>query len=230
MITVATLYQFTPLTDLQALRDRMTGICADAGLKGTLILAEEGINGTIAGDAAGMAAVLAAIRTLPGCGDVRVRMTEAEQVPFGRMKVKVKREIVTMGVPGTDPQARTGRHVEARDWAALIAQDDVVLIDTRNRYEVAEGTFAGAVNPDTASFREFPAWWRQNRDRFAGRRIAMFCTGGIRCEKATSLALAEGADEVFHLKGGILSYLDAAPPGDTLWHGRCFVFDEREAE
>jgi UPF0176 protein len=230
MVTVATLYQFTSLTDLQALRDRLGGICLAAGVKGTLILAEEGINGTIAGTDAGTGAVLAAIRALPGCGDVRVRLTEADGVPFGRMKVKVKRETVTMGVPGTDPLARTGQHVEARDWAALIAQPDVVLIDTRNRYEVVEGTFAGALNPDTESFREFPAWWRQNRDRFAGRRVAMFCTGGIRCEKATSLALAEGAAEVFHLKGGILSYLDAAPPGDTMWQGRCFVFDEREAE
>jgi UPF0176 protein len=151
----------------------------------------------------------------------------AEAQPFGRMKVKLKREIVTMGVPDVDPKAAVGHYVQPQDWNALIAAPDVAVIDTRNDYEVSLGTFAGAVDPDTRSFRDFPKWWEANRERFQGKRIAMFCTGGIRCEKSTNYLISQGVQEVFHLKGGILKYLEEVPAEDSLWQGECYVFDGR---
>lgn len=228
-VTVAALYRFTPFANPQALRAALLAVCEGAGIKGTLLLAREGINGTIAGDDAALASVLGAIRALPGCADCDVKFSTAPEMPFHRMKVRVKREIVTMGQPDIDPALSAGHYVDPHDWNALIADPDTLVIDTRNDYEVAAGTFAGAVDPHTPSFRDFPAWFRAHRDELlAGKkRVAMFCTGGIRCEKSTSFLRAEGVDEVYHLKGGILKYLEQVPETASLWQGECFVFDER---
>ncbi|MEI4473126.1 oxygen-dependent tRNA uridine(34) hydroxylase TrhO [Frigidibacter sp. MR17.24] len=227
MLTVAALYRFTPFPDPAALRAPLLAACEAAEVRGTLLIAPEGINGTIAGTRAGIDAALAAIRALPGCAAIDWKESSAPTMPFGRMKVRLKREIVTMGQPHVDPAAGTGRYVAPTDWNALISAPDVVTIDTRNGYEVAIGSFEGAVDPGTDSFGDFPAWWAANRDRFAGKRIAMFCTGGIRCEKSTNYLLGEGVPEVFHLQGGILKYLEEVPQAESLWQGECFVFDDR---
>ena len=227
MLIVAALYHFTRFEDPAALRAPLLSVCESAGVRGTLLLAPEGINGTIAGTREGIDLVLAHIRAMPGCAGLVWKESSAAAMPFGRMKLRLKREIVTMGVPGTDPTAHVGRYVAPADWNALISDPDVAVIDTRNDYEVAIGTFRGAVDPGTRSFRDFPAWWRDNAHRFAGKRIAMFCTGGIRCEKSTNFLLGEGVAEVFHLQGGILKYLEEVPEQDSLWDGACFVFDQR---
>ncbi|WP_226779840.1 rhodanese-related sulfurtransferase [Oceaniglobus trochenteri] len=227
MITIAALYQFTRFQDPDALRVPLAALCADQGIRGILLLAPEGINGTIAGSRDGIDAVLAHIRGLPGCGAMDWKESQAETQPFLRMKVRLKREIVTMGQPGVDPVAGTGHYVDPQDWNALIAAPDVAVIDTRNDYEVGIGTFQGAVDPQTPTFRDFPDWWAANKNRFEGKRIAMFCTGGIRCEKSTNYLMSQGVDEVFHLKGGILKYLEEVPEEDSLWQGECFVFDQR---
>lgn len=228
-IQVAALYRFTPFEDPSALREPLLAACEAVGVKGTLLLAREGINGTIAGTDNAIAAVLDHIRNLPGCADTDVKFSYAPTMPFNRMKVRLKREIVTMGEPDVDPRASVGRYVDAEDWNALISDPDTVVIDTRNDYEIAVGTFEGAVDPHTASFRDFPRWFRENREELlAGKKkVAMFCTGGIRCEKSTSFLRGEGVDEVFHLKGGILKYLETIPEAQSKWHGDCFVFDER---
>ncbi len=227
MLTVAALYHFTRFSDPEALKAPLAKCACSHGVRGTLLLAREGINGTIAGTRAGIDAVLAHIRALPGCADLEWKDSPAQTMPFGRMKVRLKREIVTMGQPDVDPTAAVGRYVEPGDWNALISAPDVAVIDTRNDYEVEIGTFTGAVDPGTKSFRDFPAWWRENAHRFHNKRIAMFCTGGIRCEKSTNFLLGEGMPEVFHLKGGILKYLEEVPEEESLWHGECFVFDKR---
>ena len=227
MITVAALYHFARLSDPGALRQPLLDLCLGHGVKGSLLLAGEGVNGTIAGSRAGIDAVLAHLRTLPGCGGLQHKESSATTMPFGRMKVRIKREIVTMGQPDVDPLAAVGHYVAPQDWNALISAPDVAVIDTRNGYEVQIGTFAGAVDPGTRSFREFPAWWQANKDRFHNKRIAMFCTGGIRCEKSTNYLLGQGVTDVFHLQGGILKYLEDVPPDASLWQGECFVFDER---
>jgi UPF0176 protein len=229
-VRVAALYRFTPFEDPAALQGPLAHACCANGVKGTLLLAREGINGTIAGSDAAIEAVLAHIRALPGCAGLDVAESRAAAMPFHRMKVRLKREIVTMGQPEIDP-LDTGRYVSPADWNALIAAPDVVLIDTRNDYEVAIGSFAGAIDPGTASFRDFPAWFRANRDALLGeeKRVAMFCTGGIRCEKATAFLKAEGVEDVYHLKGGILAYLETVPEADSRWAGDCFVFDQRVA-
>ncbi len=226
---VAALYRFTPFPDPEALRGPLLALCEAAGVKGTLLLAHEGINGTIAGSAAGIEAVLGHIRALPGCAELDVKFSHAPEMPFGRMKVRVKREIVTMGEPDIDPTLSAGHYVAPEDWNALIADPDTLVIDTRNDYEVAIGSFTGAVDPATPSFRDFPAWFRENREALleGKKKVAMFCTGGIRCEKSTSFLRAEGVEEVFHLKGGILKYLEQVPEEQSLWQGECFVFDER---
>ena len=225
--TVAALYRFTPFEDPDALRGALRDACAAHGVFGTLLLAREGINGTIAGPADGIAAVLAQIRALPGCDALEVKESRAAEMPFKRLKVRVKPEIVTMGQPGVDPRAAVGRYISPADWNALISAPDVAVIDTRNDYEVEIGSFEGAIDPGTERFRDFPAWWAENQDRLAGKRIAMFCTGGIRCEKATSWLIGQGVEEVYHLQGGILKYLEEVPEADSLWRGACFVFDER---
>ncbi len=230
MFRVCALYRFTPFADPAALKPPLLAACEAAGVRGTLLLAHEGINGTIAGPDAGIDAVLAHIRALPGCADLDVKESRAETMPFHRIKVRVKAEIVTMGEPAIDP-LDAGHYVEPADWNALIADPKTVLIDTRNDYEVAVGTFAGAVDPDTRTFREFPAWFRAHRDELLSgeKQVAMFCTGGIRCEKATAFLKAEGVEDVFHLKGGILQYLEDVPAAESTWQGECFVFDERVA-
>lgn len=230
-ICVAALYQFTPFADHAALRTPLLEQCRRHGVKGTLLLAHEGINGTIAGSDAGIAAVLAHIRGLPGCAALEAKFSRAAAMPFHRMKVRLKAEIVTMGQPGIDPLAAVGTYVAPADWNALITDPETIVIDTRNAYEVAIGTFQGAIDPQTASFRDFPAWFRARRDALLGpgkaRRVAMFCTGGIRCEKSTAFLKAEGVKEVYHLQGGILKYLEEVPEEQSLWQGECFVFDQR---
>ncbi|HRK42464.1 MAG TPA: rhodanese-related sulfurtransferase [Gemmobacter sp.] len=227
MITIAALYHFTRFPNPDALRPALQALCDDHGVRGSLLLAAEGVNGTIAGPRAGIDAVLAHLRALPGCADLEHKESFSDTMPFGRMKVKLKREIVTMGQPDIDPRARVGHYVAPQDWNALIAEPDVVVIDTRNDYEVAIGTFEGAIDPGTRSFREFPAWWEANRARFHNKRVAMFCTGGIRCEKSTNFLLGQGVEDVYHLKGGILKYLEEVPEDRSLWSGQCYVFDGR---
>ena len=227
MITIAALYHFTRFPDPAALRAPLQALCDDQGVMGSLLLAAEGVNGTIAGPRAGIDNVLTHLRALPGCAGLEHKESFAETMPFGRMKVKLKREIVTMGQPDIDPRARVGHYVTAQDWNALIAEPDVVVIDTRNDYEVSIGTFEGAIDPGTKSFREFPAWWEANRARFHNKRVAMFCTGGIRCEKSTNFLLGQGVEDVYHLKGGILKYLEEVPEDRSLWNGQCYVFDGR---
>lgn len=229
MIRVAALYRFARLDDPATVRDALEADARAAGIKGTLLVAGEGINGTIAGSEEGIATLLAAIRRLPGCADVEPKYAEAAAMPFHRLKVRLKREIVTMGVDGIDPVADAGTYVAPAEWNALIDDPDTVVIDTRNGYEVAVGSFAGAVDPATDSFRDFPAWVDAHAGELAGKRLAMFCTGGIRCEKATALMKARGFDEVYHLDGGILRYLEEVPAAESRWQGECFVFDERVA-
>jgi UPF0176 protein len=228
-VAVAALYQFTRFDDPRSLQPPLLAACEAQGIKGTLLLAREGINGTIAGLPEGLEAVLAHIRALPGCAAMDVKFSDAPQMPFHRMKVRVKREIVTMGEPDIDPMLAVGHYVDPHDWNALIADPDTIVIDTRNDYEVAVGTFRGAVDPQTPTFRDFPAWFREHREELLGgkQRIAMFCTGGIRCEKSTAFLRSEGIEEVYHLKGGILKYLEQVPEDQSLWQGECFVFDER---
>jgi UPF0176 protein len=230
-IRVAALYHFARFADCAALREPLLRLCRSHGVRGTLLLAGEGINGTIAGTPAAIEAVVAYIRVLPGCNEIAVKYAGTDAMPFHRMKVRIKREIVTMGVPDIDPTAIVGTYVDPHDWNALIADPATLVIDTRNDYEVRVGTFAHAVDPGTRAFREFPDWFRANRDTLmAGKtRVAMFCTGGIRCEKSTALLRGEGIDQVFHLKGGILNYLEHVPADASAWQGECFVFDHRVA-
>ena len=227
MLIVAAFYHFAPLPDPAALRAPLLAECVAAGLRGTILLAPEGVNGTVAGTRQGIDAVLAHLRALPGLAGVAAKESPAPALPFARMKVRLKREIVSMGQPGVNPVAAVGRYVAAADWNALISAPDVAVIDTRNSYEVAIGSFSGAVDPGTATFRDFPAWWQANADRFRGKRIAMFCTGGIRCEKSTNYLLGQGVAQVFHLQGGVLKYLEDVPQDESLWQGECFVFDQR---
>ena len=230
-IRIAALYQFTPLDDLAALRDDLLALCRAQGIKGTLLLAREGINGTLAGRDAAIKAVAAHLCALPGCADLEVKYSHAEAMPFKRLKVRLKAEIVTMGQPHIDPLQGTGHYVDAAAWNALIADPDTVVIDTRNAYEVAIGSFRGAINPATRSFREFPDWFRAHRAELLAKgpqaKVAMFCTGGIRCEKSTAFLKSEGIEAVYHLKGGILKYLEDVPVEQSLWQGDCYVFDER---
>lgn len=230
-IRIAALYQFTPLDSLAALRGDLLSLCRAQAIKGTLLLAREGINGTIAGSNAGITAVIAFLRALPGCADLAVKYSHAEAMPFKRLKVRLKAEIVSMGQPHIDPLQGAGHYVEAAAWNALIADPGTVVIDSRNAYEVKIGTFTRAINPATRSFREFPAWFRAHRDRLLAAgpqtKVAMFCTGGIRCEKSTAFLKAEGIEAVYHLKGGILKYLEDVPADQSLWQGACYVFDER---
>ncbi len=227
MFTVAALYHFTRFKDPSALKDPLLAACRTNGIQGTLLLAREGINGTIAGNRDGIDAILDFIRALPGCATLEHKESTASVPPFNRMKVRLKKEIVTMGQPDVDPTQDVGQYVEPSDWNELINAPDVAVIDTRNDYEVAIGTFDGAIDPETKSFGEFPEWWEQNKDRFHNKRIAMFCTGGIRCEKSTNFLKGQGVDDVYHLKGGILKYLEEVPEEDSTWQGDCFVFDAR---
>ena len=228
-IRVAALYQFSRFANCAAIREGLAALCIEAGVKGTILIASEGINGTIAGCPDAIDRVLDHIRALPGCAGLEVKFSSAATIPFHRMKVRLKREIVTMGQPDIDPLTGAGHYVAPADWNALIDAPDTILIDTRNDYEVEIGSFAGAINPGTTSFSEFPDWFDANRDALTGKTIAMFCTGGIRCEKATAYLKAEGVDAVYHLKGGVLKYLEDVPATETRWSGECFVFDQRVA-
>jgi UPF0176 protein len=230
-VCVAALYKFTPFNDCAGIQGPLAKLCCAQGVKGTLLLAREGINGTIAGSDEAIGNVLAHIRQLPGCAAIEVKFSRAPSLPFHRMKVRLKREIVTMGEPDIDPLASVGHYVPPQEWNALISEPGTILIDTRNDYEVAVGSFIGAIDPRTRTFRDFPAWFRAERARLLGEgtppKVAMFCTGGIRCEKSTALLKAEGLDEVYHLQGGILKYLETIPAAQSLWEGECFVFDQR---
>lgn len=226
-IVVAALYKFTPFDALETMREAVFARLNACGVKGTILLAEEGINGTIAGTRTGIDEALETLRALPGCADLDHKESHADDIPFLRLKVRLKKEIVTLGVPGVDPNIRVGTYVDPTDWNDLIADPDTVVIDTRNDYEVAIGSFEGAIDPKTTSFRELPAWLDAHRDTLKDKKVAMFCTGGIRCEKASSLFKAEGVDDVYHLKGGILKYLEHIPEEESLWQGDCFVFDGR---
>ena len=227
MYTIAALYHFTRFEDPAALKPALLALCEAQSVMGTLLLAPEGVNGTIAGPRAGIDAVIAHLRALPGCADLEWKEATSDKPPFGKMKVRIKREIVTMGQPDVDPRAKVGHYVDPKEWNKLIRSPDVAVIDTRNNYEVAIGTFEGAVDPQTESFGEFPAWWEANKDRFHNKKIAMFCTGGIRCEKSTNYLIGQGVEDVFHLKGGILKYLEEVPEQESTWEGDCFVFDNR---
>ena len=226
-IVVAALYRFVTLDDFDALREPLLTVCQEQGVKGTLLLAHEGINGTIAGSRAGIDAVIAWLRADDRMADLSWKESFDEAQPFCRMKVKLKREIVTMGVSDVDPNEVVGTYVKPTDWNTLISDPDVLLIDTRNDYEVEIGSFKGAVDPNTKPVREFPDYVKQNVDPARHKKVAMFCTGGIRCEKASSYMKQQGFEEVYHLEGGILKYLEEVPQEQSLWQGECFVFDNR---
>lgn len=230
-IRVTALYHFTRFDDPEALQGPLYERFSDLGIKGTILLAKEGVNGTIAGTPEAMEKAEKALRALPGCADMVVKYSHADAMPFLRLKVRLKKEIVTMGVDGIDPNQIVGTYVKPADWNALISDPDTVLIDTRNDYEVAIGTFEGAIDPKTETFREFPDWFQDFKAKLEaeGRKpkVAMFCTGGIRCEKATAYVKETGMDEVFHLEGGILKYLEEIEEDNSLWNGDCFVFDDR---
>ncbi|MBM2712285.1 rhodanese-related sulfurtransferase [Mesorhizobium caraganae] len=229
-VRVAALYKFAALGDFDALRELRTPLaafCCGRGIKGTLLLAQEGINGTVAGSETDIADLIDYLEAIEGLADLEVKYSSAAEMPFHRMKVRLKREIVTMGVEDLDPVTGAGTYVAPADWNALISDPGTIVIDTRNAYEVSIGTFEGAIDPRTSSFREFPAWVEKHRDDLDGRKVAMFCTGGIRCEKATAYVKSLGLRDVFHLKGGILRYLEEVPAEESLWQGECFVFDER---
>jgi len=224
---VAALYRFARLPQFEALREPLLDQCVSLGIRGTLLLASEGVNGTVAGTREGIDLLLAYLKAIPELAQLDHKESFCDELPFYRMKVKLKKEIVTMGVEGIDPQVTVGRYIEPKDWNALITDPDVLLVDTRNDYEVEIGTFKGALDPNTTTFREFPEYVKNNLDPQKQKKVAMFCTGGIRCEKATAYMIEQGFDEVFHLKGGILKYLEEVSEAESLWQGECFVFDNR---
>ena len=228
-IVVAAFYKFVKLPDYAELRSPLLELCLAQGIRGTILLAAEGINGTIAGTRQGIDAVLTGLRSDDRFADLEQKESIADEMPFDRLKVRLKREIVTLGIPEVDPTEQVGRYVEPQDWNELITNPEVTLVDTRNQYEVNIGTFQGAKNPGTATFRQFPQYVEQQLDPAQHKKVALFCTGGIRCEKATAYLLAQGFEEVYHLKGGILKYLEEVPPEKSLWQGECFVFDQRVA-
>ena len=230
---VAALYQFVPLPDFRELKDPLHRLCQDLGIRGTLLLAHEGINGTVAGLDEAVDILMAELRSGPlfagRLDNLELKYSTASEMPFKRMKVRLKKEIVTLGDPQTDPLRRVGTYVSPAEWNRLMDEPGIVVLDTRNDFEVGMGTFAGAVDPRIARFSEFKDFVRDQLDPARHKRVAMFCTGGIRCEKASSYMLAQGFEEVFHLKGGILKYLEDVPQTESRWDGECFVFDERVA-
>ncbi|MDO5768811.1 MAG: rhodanese-related sulfurtransferase [Psychrobacter sp.] len=228
-IVVAALYKFSRFDDFEQYRQPILDTMLSQEVKGTLLIASEGINGTIAGSRAGIDNVLAYLRSIPAIGDFEFKESYTDIAPFYRTKVKLKKEIVTMGVEGIDPLQSVGRYVKPSDWNELISDPEVLLIDTRNDYEVQIGTFKNAVNPKTQTFREFPKYVKEQLNPGQHKKVAMFCTGGIRCEKSTAYLREQGFDEVYHLEGGILKYLEEIPPEESLWQGDCFVFDNRVA-
>ena len=228
-IVVCALYRFVRLEDFENLRSPLLQIMLDNEIVGTLLLANEGINGTVAGSRQGINNLLDWLKSDPRLNKLSHKESFHENAPFYRTKVKLKKEIVTMGVENIDPNRTVGTYIKPEQWNALITDPDVLLVDTRNDYEVGIGTFKGALNPKTTSFREFPDYVKKNLDATLHKKVAMFCTGGIRCEKSTAYLKEQGFDEVFHLEGGILKYLESIPPEKSLWQGECFVFDNRVA-
>ena len=228
-LTIASFYKFVAIADCPALQAQLLQHCQTHAIKGTILIAPEGINGTIAGTPTAIAAVLSLLRSDPRFADLEHKEAPAEVPPFERLKVKIKREIVTLGKPEVNPAVTVGTYVSPAEWNQLIADPDVIVIDTRNDYEVKIGTFQNAINPQTHSFREFPDYVEQHLDPVQHPKVAMFCTGGIRCEKASAYLLSQGFAEVYHLQGGILKYLEQVPAEASLWQGECFVFDERIA-
>lgn len=227
---VVSLYRFLDVQDPEALRDQLKTLCDQHGLLGTLLVAGEGFNGTLAGSEESILAVMNWIRERFGINEeLDARWTDASVAPFRKMRVKVKAEIVTLGRPDILPHQRTGVHVDAARWNELMADPRVLLVDTRNHYEIEVGTFPGALDPGNDSFREFPEFARELAEQSKDRPLAMFCTGGIRCEKATALMLELGFEEVYHLQGGILNYLSDVSDANNQWRGECFVFDTRVA-
>ncbi|MGG7516800.1 rhodanese-related sulfurtransferase [Allorhizobium undicola] len=224
---VAALYHFAAFARFESFRAPLYALCQENGIKGTLLLAHEGINGTVAGSDEAIATLLAFLRAQPEFADLQHKESRARKMPFLRMKVRLKKEIVTMGVENIDPNQIVGTYVDPKDWNALISDPETIVIDTRNDYETAIGIFRGAVDPNTKTFREFPDWVKNNPGLHNKPKIAMYCTGGIRCEKATAYMKQQGFEEVYHLKGGILKYLEEVPEQESLWDGACFVFDER---
>ena len=224
-------YGFTAMEGLPALQQELKALAEQGSVRGTILLAEEGVNGTISGPDAGVTAVLDRLRQLPGLEGLEAKFSRAEQQTFHRLKVRLKREIVTMGCPTVKPAEQVGTYVPPEQWNALIADPDTLVVDTRNRYEVEVGSFAGAIDPGTESFREFPAWVEQTLrplvEETQPKAIAMFCTGGIRCEKSTAYLLQQGFENVHHLQGGILKYLEEIPEERSSWQGECYVFDQR---
>jgi len=226
-IVVCALYKFVTLDDFESLRAPLLNVMLEHRVRGTLLLAREGINGTVAGSRAGIDRLLNHLRADPRLAELDFKESYTQQLPFLRSKVKLKREIVTMGVENIDPRRSVGTYIKPEDWNDLISDPDVLLIDTRNDYEVQVGTFRNAVNPKTDSFRQFPQYVREHLDPAKHRKVAMFCTGGIRCEKSTAYLKEQGFEEVYHLHGGILKYLEEVPENESLWDGECFVFDDR---
>ncbi|MBZ9935160.1 rhodanese-related sulfurtransferase [Mesorhizobium sp. BR1-1-16] len=231
--TVAAFYRFAALPDCAEIRPELEGFCAANGIKGTILLAHEGINGTVAAEPVAIEALLALFAQGELFGGrlagIDVKLSSAAAMPFRRLKVKLKREIVTLGVEDIDPTTQAGTYVDPADWNKVISDPDVLVIDTRNRFEVAMGSFEGAVDPETRKFSQFPDYVSRSLDPSRHKRVAMFCTGGIRCEKASAYMRAQGFSEVLHLKGGILRYLEEVPAEESLFRGTCFVFDERIA-
>jgi UPF0176 protein len=223
---IAAFYLFIPVPSPERIRERFLDFCQNHGIFGTILLATEGINGTIAGEPNAVHALMAFIKNTPPFEALTAQFSMSLDAPFRRMKVKLKKEIVTLGVD-VNPRTAVGEYIDPHQWNAFIEQPDVLLIDTRNDYEFQFGTFKNAINPKTDSFREFPAYVAQQFNPTVHKKIAMFCTGGIRCEKATSFMLQQGFEQVYHLKGGILSYLAEIPEQESLWQGACFVFDDR---
>ncbi len=226
-VVVCALYKFVQLDHYEALREPLRIMLEENGIRGTLLLAKEGINGTVAGSREGIDTMLAWLAEQPGLDNIGYKESYDDDMPFYRTKVKLKKEIVTMGVEGIDPRKVVGTYVKPKDWNALISDPDVVLVDTRNDYEFQIGTFENAVNPKTDTFREFPQYVKENLDPQKNKKVAMFCTGGIRCEKSTAYLKEQGFEEVYHLEGGILKYLEEVPEEETMWKGECFVFDNR---
>ena len=226
-IVVSALYKFVTLEAFGALKNPLLRLMQNHGIRGTLLLAKEGINGTVAGSAQAIEALYAWFNQQPGLENISHKESYHDVMPFNRTKVKLKKEIVTLGVEGIDPKEIVGTYVKPTDWNALIASEDVTVIDTRNDYEFQIGTFKNAINPETTTFREFPAYVEKHLDPAVNKKVAMFCTGGIRCEKSTAYLKKLGFTEVYHLEGGILKYLEEVPSKESLWEGECFVFDER---
>ena len=224
---VCALYRFVELLNYEEIQTPLLNILNANQVKGTLLLASEGINGTIAGEQEGIDNVLNWLKSDPRLAHLTAKFSFDTENPFYRTKVKLKKEIVTMGIEGIDPNRTVGTYVKAKDWNALISDPEVLLVDTRNDYEISIGTFENAVNPQTTNFREFPQYVKENLDPSKHKKVAMFCTGGIRCEKSTAYLKEQGFDEVYHLEGGVLKYLEEVPEEETMWKGECFVFDNR---